>query len=122
MIVEIAFAMADQQFVKELQLQEGAVVRDAVVASGFTEQFEQVQLDDTPVGIYGLRVSYDDELQDGDRVELYRPLESDPMEARRSRAKTQRLAARADVRADGKVKLARNKAERDKSEQNKRDR
>ena len=114
MIVEIAFAMADQQFVKELQLQEGAVVRDAVVASGFTEQFEQVQLDDTPVGIYGLRVSYDDELQDGDRVELYRPLESDPMEARRSRAKTQRLAARADVRADGKVKLARNKAERDR--------
>jgi len=90
MIDEVAYAMVDQQFVKELDLAEGAVVRDAVVASGFAEQFENVNLEHTPVGIYGLRVSYDDKLQAGDRVELYRPLQIDPMQARRIRAEAQR--------------------------------
>lgn len=90
MIVEIVYALPDEQWVKRLDLAEGAIVRDAVLASGFTEKFEQVTIDETAVGIYGVRVSYADELQDGDRVELYRSLLIDPMEARRARAKTQR--------------------------------
>lgn len=89
MIVEIVLAFPDEQIIKALELTEGATVRDAVLVSGFTEQFEQVTLDETPVGIYGVRVTYDDELQEGDRVELYRPLVADPMEARRARAKAQ---------------------------------
>ncbi|MDJ0906769.1 MAG: RnfH family protein [Woeseiaceae bacterium] len=32
-------------------------------------------------------------LADGDRVELYRPLERDPMEARRELARAQRLGS-----------------------------
>ncbi len=90
MNVEIVYALPEKQWVKQLDLAEGAVVRDAVLASGFTEKFEEVTVDETAVGIYGVRVSYADELQDGDRVELYRSLVIDPMEARRSRAKTQR--------------------------------
>jgi putative ubiquitin-RnfH superfamily antitoxin RatB of RatAB toxin-antitoxin module len=40
-----------------------------------------------PVGIWGKRVSPDTTVRAGDRVELYRPLEVDPREARRQRAR-----------------------------------
>lgn len=88
--VEIVYALPDQQHLKSLELPDNALVRDAVVASGFAEQFREVVVDSTPVGIYGERVSYADQLQDGDRVELYRALVADPKEARRARASQQR--------------------------------
>ena len=91
MIVEVIYALADEQFLAQVELAEGATVRDAVLASGVAEKFEQVEVDETAVGIYGVRVSYTDNLQDGDRVELYRPLLIDPMEARRARAKSQAM-------------------------------
>lgn len=90
MRVEIVYALPDQQHLKSLELPADALVRDAVVASGFVEQFSEVIVDSTPVGIYGERVSYTDPLQDGDRVELYRALVADPKEARRARATQQR--------------------------------
>jgi putative ubiquitin-RnfH superfamily antitoxin RatB of RatAB toxin-antitoxin module len=45
--------------------------------------------DDTPIGIWGRLVALDSSLQDGDRIELYRPLKVDPKVARRERFKTQ---------------------------------
>ena len=90
MNIEIVYALPNEQQLVELNLPDGAVVRDAVLASRFTERFKELKVDETPVGIYGVRVTYDDELQDGDRVELYRSLLLDPMDARRARAKTQR--------------------------------
>lgn len=89
MVIEVVYALPDRQPIKQLELPEGAIVRDAVLASGFADKFDEVIVDETAVGIYGARVSYADVLQDGDRVELYRPLLIDPMEARRARAKTQ---------------------------------
>ena len=40
------------------------------------------------VGIFGERVSPDTVPADGDRIEIYRPLKQDPMEARRKRARS----------------------------------
>ena len=63
-----------------LDLPDGATVADALKASGF---------DQTGVGAYavfGERATPDDGLREGDRVELLRPLQADPKEARRRRA------------------------------------
>jgi putative ubiquitin-RnfH superfamily antitoxin RatB of RatAB toxin-antitoxin module len=38
------------------------------------------------VGVYGVRVALDTKLSDGDRVEIYRPLQADPKDLRRRRA------------------------------------
>ncbi len=38
------------------------------------------------VGMYGARVALDTRLSDGDRVEIYRPLQADPKDLRRRRA------------------------------------
>jgi len=67
-----------------LELGEGATLQDALVASGFP-------LDETTgVAVFGERESPGYRLRDGDRVELLRPLQADPKDARRRRASNAR--------------------------------
>ena len=63
-----------------LDLPDAATVADAVAASGF----DQACVDD--YAVFGERVAAGDVLRDGDRLELLRPLQIDPKEARRRRA------------------------------------
>jgi len=86
--VEVVYATPDEQPIIELQLKAGATVTEAVEASGFTSQYD-IQTGVTPVGIYAERVEYNTVLRDGDRVEIYRALQLDPMQARRLRAEVQ---------------------------------
>lgn len=64
----------------ELELPAGATVADAIAASGYG--IEGVG----GFAIHGERAVGSTALRDGDRVELLRPLEMDPKEARRRRA------------------------------------
>lgn len=69
----------------ELDLPDTATVQEAVAAAGWAN--------DPEIGAYavfGQRVSGDAVLQEGDRVELLRPLLADPKEARRQRAELRR--------------------------------
>jgi putative ubiquitin-RnfH superfamily antitoxin RatB of RatAB toxin-antitoxin module len=63
-----------------LALPDAATVADALLASGF----DQAGVDG--YAVFGERATIDDVLSDGDRVELLRPLQMDPKEARRRRA------------------------------------
>lgn len=67
----------------ELELPPGSVVADAL-------RRVQPGADETAVAIHGVRASADTPLVEGDRVELLRPLQADPKEARRRRAQSQR--------------------------------
>lgn len=69
-----------------VRLAKGASVREAIVASGLLERFPVLDISSCTVGIWGRASSLDAALREGDRVELYRPLQMDPMEARRLRA------------------------------------
>ena len=61
-------------------LPDAATVGDALVASGF------VMDDIVALAVFGERVDPQHLLRDGDRVELLRPLQVDPKDARRRRA------------------------------------
>lgn len=63
-----------------LVLPDSATVAEAVAASGF--MLEGI----AGYAVFGERVSNDSRLRDGDRLELLRPLQIDPKEARRRRA------------------------------------
>jgi putative ubiquitin-RnfH superfamily antitoxin RatB of RatAB toxin-antitoxin module len=52
--------------------------------------FAGVNLANSPVGLFGKVVGADQALNDGDRIEIYRPLGEDPKIARRQRAKVAR--------------------------------
>ena len=70
-----------------LSLQEGATVADALRDSGLAARHDTSQL---AVGVWGVLAALSDGLRDRDRVELYRPLQVDPKEARRLRQQKQR--------------------------------
>lgn len=89
MNIEVVYATPDAQTIVEIELAEPATVSDAISASGFYERYRSIEAGVTPVGIYGERVHYNTVLRDGDRVEIYRSLEVDPMQARRLRAQFQ---------------------------------
>lgn len=72
----------------DLLLPEGATVADAIARSGLgsTEIAGQA--------VFGEVVAPSRQLQDGDRLELLRPLQVDPKQARRERAQAQRSRRR----------------------------
>ena len=86
--VELVLATAETQVLLALDVDEGATVGDVIAVSGIATRFPGLDVEEMPVGIWGKQVSRASAVRHGDRVELYRPLEIDPREARRQRAKT----------------------------------
>jgi len=84
--VEVVYATAARQELVALELESGATVVDAIEHSGLADKFAEFEVDPSSVGIFSRKVSLDYVLRDGDRVEIYRPLQADPKEARRQRA------------------------------------
>ena len=84
--VEVVYAEPDNQVVISLSVVPGTTLIEAVELSGISTRFPGVLLMDSPKGVYGVRKPDDYVLQEHDRVEIYRPLTTDPREARRKRA------------------------------------
>ncbi|QDY42747.1 RnfH family protein [Candidatus Pantoea soli] len=84
--VEVVYALPDKQYLHSVTLEEGATVEQAIKASGILSLRKDIDLASNKVGIYSRPVKLGDEVQDGDRVEIYRPLIADPKEMRRQRA------------------------------------
>ena len=73
-----------------MTLPVGATVADAIRASGVLDRRPEMAAAAPDVGIWGRASAMTQRLEDGDRVELYRPLTVDPKEARRVRAEVRR--------------------------------
>lgn len=69
----------------EVELPEGASVADALSQAGWSGGAETVAY-----AVFGVTVTLQTALVDGDRVELLRPLQADPKDARRRRAEARR--------------------------------
>ena len=76
--------------VTRLSLPAGSTVLQALRESGLLERHAGIDLASQKIGVWGKLRAPDDLLRDGDRVELYRPLQVDPKEARRQRYKAHR--------------------------------
>ena len=81
MKVEVVRAWPRRFQAAQLELGEGATLAQAVAAAGFDGDTEVIGY-----AVFGVRAGADSVLHDGDRVELLRPLQADPKEARRRRA------------------------------------
>jgi putative ubiquitin-RnfH superfamily antitoxin RatB of RatAB toxin-antitoxin module len=84
--IEVAYATPTRQMIIECQIEPGTSPRNAVRLSGIHRHFLEIDLDHCDLGVFGKLISEDYELQDGDRIEIYRPLIADPKEIRRQRA------------------------------------
>lgn len=84
--VEVVYALPDRQYLKTVRLAQGSSVEQAIAASGLLELRPEIDLHTNKVGIYSRLAKLNDVVNDGDRVEIYRPLIADPKELRRLRA------------------------------------
>jgi len=92
--VEVVLAFAHEQIAVTLQVDEGCTVSDAIALSGIRQGHPELDRVPCTLGIWGREVPPERILQDGDRVEVYRPLLADPKLSRRERALSQRSRRR----------------------------
>ena len=85
--VEVVFAAPKYALMQKLSLDPGARVQDALDHVTQLPRFKDVVVE--AVGIWGELCEPHTQLNDGDRVEIYRPLIHDAKAARRLRAETQ---------------------------------
>ena len=81
--IEVCYALPGAQRVLSLRVPAGSTARRAVVLSCIDGLFPEIDAASCPLGVFGTAVADEYRLEDGDRLEVYRPLENDPMEARR---------------------------------------
>ncbi|BBB24421.1 conserved hypothetical protein [Isorropodon fossajaponicum endosymbiont JTNG4] len=86
MQIEIAYALRDKQTLLELEVNEGATLKQAIEASGMLDIYPQIDLIKDKTGIFGKIAKLGTILRDKDRVEIYRPLIVDPKAVRKERA------------------------------------
>ncbi|KEA54131.1 hypothetical protein DT73_03830 [Mangrovibacter sp. MFB070] len=84
--VEVVYALPEKQYLRKVTLTEGATLQQAIEASGLLVLRTDINLEKNKVGIYSRPAKLNDTVQDGDRVEIYRPLTADPKALRRMRA------------------------------------
>ena len=91
MRVEVVYALPLKQDVISLEVAAGTTVGEAVAASGILARHPDIDVRVNRVGIWGRPAALDTLLREGDRVEIYRPLQVDPKEVRRRRASRKRV-------------------------------
>jgi putative ubiquitin-RnfH superfamily antitoxin RatB of RatAB toxin-antitoxin module len=93
----VAYATRDEQWLWNVAVPADATVADVLIAAreqAAPDVRDRIPWDSAPLGIFGQPCARTDIPMEGDRVELYRPLASDPKERRRQQVQSQRRAAR----------------------------
>ena len=85
MRVEVAYALAKEQLILPVDVPVNVTIEDAIVQSGITKKFPDIDESNMRVGVFGNEKKLSDTLRAGDRVEIYRALIIDPKQARKNR-------------------------------------
>ena len=62
----------------KMEMPDSSTVREAIERSGILDQFPEISLESQKVGIFGRITKLENLLEEGDRVEIYRPITADP--------------------------------------------
>lgn len=86
--IEVAYAAQHKQKIVALRVAEGTTLRQAVLLSRLDEEFPELDLAQAKLGVFSKASTKPEQdcVQEGDRVEIYRPLLIDPKQARLNRA------------------------------------
>ena len=86
MRVELAYAEPAREVLVGFDVHDGSTVLECVEHSGLLDLVPALRDARLGFAVFGRRVEPTDVLSEGDRIEVLRPLEIDPKEARRLRA------------------------------------
>ena len=84
--VTAIYALADDQQEISLRCPAGSTIEAVIQLSGILQTHPEIDLDTAEVGVFGFKQDKDFRVNEGDRIEIYRPLLLSPTEARRLRA------------------------------------
>lgn len=84
--VQVCYARPDAQFLREVMIPAGAILKVAIEKSGVLQDAPEIDLSVLRVGVFGKLKTLDTILREHDRIEIYRPLVADPKDSRRRRA------------------------------------
>ncbi len=88
--VEVVYALINQAHIIPLRVTPDCTIRQAIDQSDIMKNYPDIDLSINRVGVFNKLRDLDDILEEGDRIEIYRPLQVDPKEARRRRAEKQK--------------------------------
>lgn len=88
----VAYATRERQYLWAVDVPVDATIADVIEAARQLADEPDVPWEIAPVGIFGEVRERSDCPLDGDRVEIYRPLPSDPRDRRRAQVQKQRKA------------------------------
>src|ERR1700733_13177527 len=91
--IEIVYAEPHRAIVKAMSVAAGSCIADALRLAALDSDFNGVNLVSSALGVFGRAAGREYVLQEGDRIEIYRPLAADPKAARRSRVQQARKKA-----------------------------
>lgn len=78
MNIGVAYADKFKQVWLKLEVADGSTVHEAIEESGLLEQFPDIDLEKQKVGIFGKIAKLDAPIEEGARIEIYRPITADP--------------------------------------------
>lgn len=84
--IEVIYALADEQQLITIKVNQGTTLKQAIEQSGILQKYPQIDLNVNKVGIFSRITDLNAILNDGDRIEIYRPLIMDAKAARKKRA------------------------------------
>lgn len=101
--IEVVYGLAHKQKLLSLPVNAGTTVEEAIAESGILNLFPEIDLKENKVGIWNKAVKLSQQVENSDRIEIYRPLIADPKEVRKRRAEKAKLEGRADKTTGGRV-------------------
>lgn len=102
--IEVVYALPHEQQLLAVNVDEGTTIEQAIVQSGICEYFPEIDPANASVGIFSRAAKLNQQLKDGDRIEIYRPLIADPKELRKLRAERAKEEGRASKVTGGRPK------------------
>lgn len=83
MKVGVVYAVPSRQAWLTVDVPEGATVQQAIEKSGILAQFPSIDLAVQKVGMFGKVTALDAVIEEGARIEIYRPITADPKTVKR---------------------------------------
>ena len=78
MNIGTAYDNGKKQVWLKLEVPHGSTVKEVIEKSGLLNMFPEIDLETQKVGIFGKLTKLDAVVQEGNRVEIYRPITADP--------------------------------------------
>jgi putative ubiquitin-RnfH superfamily antitoxin RatB of RatAB toxin-antitoxin module len=100
--VELVYGLPHQQTLLSLEVPKGNTVEQVIINSKIDTTYPEIDLAINKVGIWNRSCKLQDVVNDGDRIEIYRPLIADPKEVRKRRAEKAIEEGRADKVTGGR--------------------